>query len=98
MPIVRLTAAARRDLRGIWDYLAREASPDLADETVRRIQKTASGLAFMPLSAQARPDLGPEVRSRRVSSYTIYYRSLSNGIEVGRVLHGRRNVTPEMLQ
>ena len=98
MPVVRQTRAARRDLQEIGRYLAREASPDIAIAQLRRIQRTADALAAMPYSAQPRPELGPEIRSRRVGSYMLYFRPQPDGIEILRVLHGRRDVGPEKFQ
>lgn len=98
MATVRLTNQARADLRDIWDYLAREAGPETADAQLRRIQSTAEGLAQMPYSAQARSDLGSDIRSRRSGSYMIYYRPIDGGIRVGRVLHGRRDVRSELFE
>ena len=96
MPTVRKTAQARRDLREIWRYLDRVASEDVANRELRRIQRVANGLAEMPHSAPTRPELGSGVRSRPTGSYNIYFRPIADGIEVIRVLHGARDVRPEM--
>ena len=96
MPTVRKTAWARRDLREIWRYLDRVASEGVANRELRRIQRVADRLAEMPHSAPARPELGPAVRFRPTGNYNIYYRPIADGIEVIRVLHGARDVRPEM--
>ena len=98
MPVVEKTSAARRDLLEIWRYLAREASADTATAQLLRIEDVADGLAAMPYSAQPRPELGPEIRSRRVGSYMVYFRPIPGGIEILRVLHGRRDIGPEKFQ
>ena len=41
-----------------------------------------------------RPDLAPELRSFPVDNYIIFYRPISEGIQVIRVLHGARDIPP----
>ncbi|MEM1095038.1 MAG: type II toxin-antitoxin system RelE/ParE family toxin [Bacteroidota bacterium] len=97
MPVVERTRAARRDLMDIWRYLDREATTEVANAQLLRIEYIAERLAAMPYSAQARPELGRGIRSRRVGSYVLYFAPLPDGIEILRVLHGRRDVRPDML-
>jgi len=81
----------------IWRYLDREATTDVANAQLLRIEHIAERLAEMPFSAQSRPELGRGIRSRRVGSYVLYFAPLPDGIEILRVLHERRDVRPDML-
>jgi toxin ParE1/3/4 len=49
-------------------------------------------LADMPGTCRLRGDLGPGLRSVAVGSYLIIYRPIEGGIEIVRVLHGRRDI------
>ena len=55
--------------------------------------QTLSRLAAMPFMWQARFDLAPGLRMFQVGSYLIFFRPIQGGIEVIRVLHGKRNIT-----
>ena len=48
-------------------------------------------LAEMPHVGHLRPDLHPELKCSVAGSYVIFYREIDGGIEVARVLHGRRD-------
>lgn len=91
MPQVIRTPAAEDDLWEIVLYIAQdneEAAFRLADEIDRRFQM----LADVTGAGQARPELLPEVRSFPVGNYLIFYRPMSDGVEILRVLHGARNL------
>ncbi len=45
-----------------------------------------------PLARGARPEIDSSVRSFPVGSYVVFYRETNGGIEVARVLHGRRDL------
>jgi toxin ParE1/3/4 len=45
-----------------------------------------------PKTGRQRSGLGPSIRSFAVGNYVIFYRESANGIEVARVLHGRRDI------
>ena len=98
MPVVRKTLQARQDLREIWRYLDREASEGIANRELRWIQKVADRLAAMPQAAPARPELGPDIRFRPIGSYNLYFRPTADGIQIVRVLHGARDIRPEMFE
>ncbi len=55
------------------------------------VDKTAT-YAAQPLLAAARPELGPLIRSFFMHRYVLIYRSVANGVEVIRVIHGSRDV------
>ncbi len=49
-------------------------------------------LADMPLIGMARPDMAADVRSFQVHPYTVYYRIVSDGVEVLRFIHQARDL------
>ncbi|WGM40609.1 Toxin ParE3 [Caulobacter sp. NIBR1757] len=53
-------------------------------------------LAEFPNAGPARDDLAPGLRSFAVYPYVLFYRPITGGIEVVRVLDGRRNITPDL--
>lgn len=88
--------AAEEDLESIADYIA-EDNPSRAVTFVQELRKKCRLLAEMPKSAPARPELGSNIRSRPTGNYVIYYRPVSDGIEIIRILHGRRDVKPDLV-
>ena len=85
---VRQSRDALRDLDDIWDYIAAD-NVNAADRFVDLITEKFHSLARNPSIGQPRPDLQPDLRCFPVRKYVIYYREISDGIEVVRVLHGR---------
>jgi toxin ParE1/3/4 len=92
MPHILTRPRAEADLLDIWSYIAQD-SPANADRLLDRIRDTLNRLATMPFMGQARFDLVPGLRMFPVGNYLIFFRPIENGIEVIRVLHGRRNIT-----
>jgi toxin ParE1/3/4 len=92
MPRVFTRPHAEADLVDIWRYIAQD-SPANADRTLDRIGDTLNRLAVVPFMGQARFDLAPGLRMFPVGSYLIFFRPIESGIEVIRVLHGKRNIT-----
>jgi toxin ParE1/3/4 len=92
MPHILKRPRAEADLVGIWNYIAQD-SPANADRVLDRINDTLNRLAALPFMGQARFDLAPGLRMFPVGSYLIFFRPIESGIEVIRVLHGKRNIT-----
>ncbi|MEN9574915.1 MAG: hypothetical protein RL514_2770 [Verrucomicrobiota bacterium] len=84
------TPEARLDLCDIWEYIA-DDNVSAADRLVEEIDAQCKFLARMPEIGRLREELSPHLRSWVVGNYVIFYRPQPNGIEVIRVLHGRRN-------
>lgn len=89
MPLIKRTARARNDAVEIWAYIARD-NDAAADELIDEIEQRLQSLARMPLSAEAVPFIGEQVRRSSVGNYVIYYRPITEGIQVLRLLHGAR--------
>jgi toxin ParE1/3/4 len=92
MPHILKRPRAEADLIDIWRYIAQD-SPANADRMLDRINETLSRLAAVPFMGQARFDLAPGLRMFPVGNYLIFFRPIHDGIEVIRVLHGKRNIT-----
>ena len=83
---------AEDDLLAIWIHVAREASPHVADEQLRSLDRACEALAQWPHSGRARDELFRGVRSIAVEAYVIFYRVEDSAIEIVRVLHQRLDV------
>lgn len=93
MSRVDLSAAAERDLDEIWRYIAQD-SPEMADRFIDRLLATCHDtLAPSPRIGKSREELAPGLRSFPVLPYLLFYRPIEDGIEIARILHGRRDVT-----
>lgn len=92
-PVARVLRSpqALQDLDDIWFYIAQD-NPDAADRWLDVLFDRAQSLADRPLMGRSRPEFAPDVRSLPVKAYMLYYRPITGGIELLRVLHGSRDV------
>ncbi len=93
MPVILKRPSALSDLVEIWEYIA-EDSEARADAFVETIDRKFRALAENPGMGRTRDELAEGVRSFPVGRYIIFYRSLMDGIEVVRILHGARDLKP----
>ena len=93
MAEVTLGPQAEQDLLEIWLYIADDQSIH-ADRFLDRLETAAQRLAAFTEIGMDRPELGEGLRSFPVERYILYYRSRPDGIEVVRVLHASRDITP----
>ena len=92
MPLATILPSAESDLADIWDYIAQN-SPDNADRLIDRIFQTCQeNLASSPHMGRPREELSPGLSSLIIGDYIIFYRTIDSGVEVVRVLHGRRDI------
>lgn len=89
MPQFRKTAQAENDLIEIWLTIAQD-NPAAADRLLDSIEEKGKLIAAHPQLGQARPDIAEEYRHFPVESYLMLYREQADGIELVRVVHGRR--------
>ena len=85
------TRQARHDLIDIWDHIAAD-NPEAADAVLDRIDKGCLGLLDHPHLGPARNDIRPGLRYLIVGDYVILYRVLDDGVEIVRIVHGRRDL------
>ena len=87
---IHWTAAARRHLRAIHDYIARD-SPFYARRMVARILDHSEQIGRFPESGRVVPEyLGGGVREVFEDPYRIMYRIEKDAIHVIAVVHGAR--------
>ena len=85
----RLTRRAESDIEDIVFHIAAD-SPVAAVRWQEMLLKTCRRLGEMPGLGVARPDVRPDLRLFPVGAYLILYRTIGNGAEIVRVLHGAR--------
>lgn len=90
LPIVR-TGRADEDLIDIWVSIATD-NPVAADRMLDAIERRWELLAQYPYSGVARDDIAPGIRHLTAGQYLTFYRITDVGIEIVRVLHGRREI------
>jgi toxin ParE1/3/4 len=89
---LRISHLAERDLDGIWQYVAAEASGiEVADQVVDSIVGHFALLARQPQAGRIRQDIDPGVRSFPSGNYLIYYRDSKSHVVISRILHGKRD-------
>ncbi len=92
------TLLAREDLKEIGRYIARESQDrSVAFRFLDSIEQKLQLYATQPEMGERRPDLGRNVRHFPVGQYVVFYRPIEAGIEILRVLHGRRDI-PSILR
>ena len=91
----KLSRQAEQDLEDIWTYVAQEseqAADALIDAIIRRFPK----IGTFPEIGKRRDDVLEGLRSFPVKSYVLFYRMTEGGIEIFRILHGRRDIESEL--
>ena len=83
---------ASRELEEIHDFIGEERqSPSAAEKLVRAIHGKVELYATQPNIGTPRPDLGEGFRVFHHKPYLIVFRGITDGIEVLRVIDGRRD-------
>lgn len=95
-PIIR-TVRADEDLIDIWTTIA-AGNPGAADRVLDAIERRWQQLAQHPQSGMARADIAPGIRHLIVGQYLTLYRISGEGIEIVRVLHGRRRMDRQVVE
>jgi len=82
---------SRGDL-GLHRTPIRRRQSDQADAFVDLVDSKFQVLSHGPSLGRRRPELSSDIRSLAIGRYVVFYRPLSRGIEVIRVLHGSRDI------
>ena len=100
MTRLTVTADAERDTGNILSYLAREAGQEIAERYAKQFRATIERLLHWPESGAPRPVLGEAVRIVVVSPYVLIYEysRSDDTLALLRILHGRRNITEELVR
>jgi toxin ParE1/3/4 len=88
---LRFSRRAERDLNLIGDHI-RQHNPAAAERWVELVESKCRSLAGQPGLGRLRRDLRKGLRSLAVGNYIVFYRPIEGGIEIVRVLHGRRDI------
>ena len=91
MPTLIFAPSARQDLLELFDYIARD-KPVAAANWIDRIEQKCKLLVTTPEFGELRPEYGTGIRSSIVRRYVIFYRPITDGIEVVRVIAGDRDI------
>jgi|SRR3954463_5161973 toxin ParE1/3/4 len=98
MARVIVSEHAKRDLRRILSDLNGRAGYRVAERYARDFKATYRRLADVPGSGPPRPALGTQTRIAVVSPYLVIYDHEDNAVTVLRVLHGKRNITRDLIR
>ena len=66
-----------------------------ADRLIDQFDSTLNVIASAPQIGRSVEDLAPNLRTFPIGSYLIFYRPMEDGIQLIRVIHGARDITPE---
>jgi len=94
MPRILISNLAEFDLEDIWSYIA-EDNIKAADSLYSRIKVKFQILAETPDIGRLRPEIGENIRSFPVGNYVVFYKTVSEGVYISRVLHGKRDILSE---
>jgi plasmid stabilization system protein ParE len=95
-----VSPVARRDLLQIVTHLAVVAGPATADRWDQKLWRAIDEISESPGSGPPRPALGEHTRIVVVHPYIVIYDHVrgSGSLQVLRVVHGRRNITRDLLR
>jgi len=92
MARITYAPAADDDLCDIVSFIAQD-NPDAAHNWLQRIGEVCELLAENPMIGEERRDFSvPGCRCFTVGNYVVFFRPVNDGVEVARVVHGRRDL------
>jgi toxin ParE1/3/4 len=89
MTRIVLTPCAAADLDEIWDYTAERWSDEQAERYIRDIWNAIEAAAANPERMRTCDDVRPGYRKQLAGSHVIFFKVISGGIDVVRILHQR---------
>jgi plasmid stabilization system protein ParE len=98
MAHVVVSARAHSDLSQILQYLVANAGFRITQRYVAAFDALYDRLADFPDSCPSRPALGPRVRVALVAPFMVAYDHHNGTVTVLRILHGKRNITRDLLE
>jgi toxin ParE1/3/4 len=86
------------DLLVILIQVAVQRGQRASDRLSVAIERKIQHYAELPLTGILRDDLAAALRCFPVQRYLVFYRPAADGdgIEIARILHGSRNITPDL--
>ena len=91
MAAVFFSRRAREDLIDIWLLIATDDS-SAGDRVLDRLEQAATNLTENLRMGPARGDIRADLRYFVSDTYLILYRIADDGVEIVRVVHGRRDL------
>jgi toxin ParE1/3/4 len=97
MPKYILDPCVEDELWGIWHFIAQD-NPDAATRVIEAAYNTFKTLAANPGLGRPRRFRNPRLRNIRswritgFENHLIFYRGVTDGIEVNHVYHGARDI------
>ncbi len=98
MARVIVTERAKRDLRRILSELNERAGYSVAARYAADFKATYRRLVNVPAGGPPRPALGPKSQIAIVLPYVVIYDHEDDVVTVLRVLHGKRNITRDLIR
>ena len=97
MPLkIKRLPRARIDRTAIWLHVA-EDSIAAADRLTDRFDEIVGHLADFPQAGRERTELADGLRAFPVDHYLVFYRVTPTALEIVRIFHTSRKITPDML-
>lgn len=97
MTVHRYSRQAERDIDDVLDYFIRKRLVDVGRKMLDLIEKACRSQAEMPFTGTPCDHLKPNLRCTVAGPYSVYYYPKDDGIDVARILHGSRNIVPDMI-
>ncbi|MBE9011044.1 type II toxin-antitoxin system RelE/ParE family toxin [Pseudanabaenaceae cyanobacterium LEGE 13415] len=91
-----INVLASQDLNQIADYFE-ENNLEAGDRFFQAFNRKCQQLIAFPNSGKSYASIRPDLRGISIEGYVIFYRILEDGIEILRVVSGRRNL-PTLFQ
>ena len=91
MSVPHISPRASGDLTEIWSYIADDSAGN-ADAFIDKLYETMQLLSRQPGSGRHREELASGIQSFPFGRYIIFYRAVTGGVEIVRVLHGARDI------
>jgi toxin ParE1/3/4 len=91
-----LTASAKEDLLGIWEYIATH-DEIAADRYLDHLSSRPCELIQHPELGRKRDEILKGIRSLLSRNHLIFYRIVENQIQVLRILHGSMDLPNQKL-
>ena len=92
MAKLRVSAEARRDLERIGAIGVEEHGPVATAAYLEGFRRFFGLLGEQPYAGQARPELGPDIRSLSHRPYRLLYRLDGDTVIIDRIIHQARDV------
>jgi toxin ParE1/3/4 len=97
-PRVALFASGGRDLEKINTDISAAGGEAVARNFLARLRASLEKLPDFPRLGRQRPRFGRGVRSWAYAPYIAFYRATGEGVEIIRIIHGRRRITRETIE